>query len=400
LFALAAVFLPGAAAQASGVWYVDGTNGSDANGCLSSTTACKTIGHAIALASSGDTIKVAAGTYSENLTIAINLIIKGADPRTTIIDGGKRGPVLSITAGTVTFSDLTIQNGLGGDGGGIYFNSVDGNLTIIRSTISGNSGSGIFDSEYGNMTITDSTISGNSTGASGGGVFASAQNFVTITNSTLSGNSASNGGGIWVNNGIITVANSTISGNSATTNGGGINNEAVVVVTNSTITGNNAGSKGGGIFSPTYSTLTVASSTLSGNGAGSGGGAIFFQPGGTATATIQNSIVANSPTGNNCNSSTITSLGYNLSTDYSCRFGATGDRLSANARLGSLQMNGGPTATLALLAGSPAIDAGNPSGCTDGNGTLLTTDQRGSPRPDAEDNGIGCDIGAYERQAD
>jgi hypothetical protein len=54
---------------------------------------------------------------------------------------------------------------------------------------------------------------------------------------------------------------------------------------------------------------------------------------------------------------------------------------------------------MALLPGSPAIDAGNPAGCTDGSGHLLTTDQRGMPRPDRED-AVGCDVGAYERQTD
>lgn len=65
-----------------------------------------------------------------------------------------------------------------------------------------------------------------------------------------------------------------------------------------------------------------------------------------------------------------------------------------------LQNNGGPTQTQALLTGSPAIDAGNPNGCTDGNGNLIKVDQRGAPRPDKEDLGIGCDMGAYERQGD
>ena len=54
---------------------------------------------------------------------------------------------------------------------------------------------------------------------------------------------------------------------------------------------------------------------------------------------------------------------------------------------------------MALPIGSPAIDAGNPSGCTDGQGQPLKTDQRGKPRPDKEDTG-GCDIGAYESQSD
>ena len=55
--------------------------------------------------------------------------------------------------------------------------------------------------------------------------------------------------------------------------------------------------------------------------------------------------------------------------------------------------NGGPTKTMSLPSGSPAVDAGNPSGCTDGNGHLLKTDQRGKPRPDREDE-RGCDMGA------
>src|SRR5438105_13988144 len=67
--------------------------------------------------------------------------------------------------------------------------------------------------------------------------------------------------------------------------------------------------------------------------------------------------------------------------------------------LGLLQYNGGPTQTNALLSGSPAVDAGNPNGCTDGLGHLLKTDQRGKPRPDTEDPG-GCDMGAYESQSD
>ena len=54
---------------------------------------------------------------------------------------------------------------------------------------------------------------------------------------------------------------------------------------------------------------------------------------------------------------------------------------------------------MALLPGRPAIDAGNPSGCTDDLGHLLTTDQRGYPRHDPEDTG-GCDMGAYEKQSD
>ena len=85
--------------------------------------------------------------------------------------------------------------------------------------------------------------------------------------------------------------------------------------------------------------------------------------------------------------------------DGSCAFSNSGDRDNTNAVLGTLGYYGGPTPTIPLLTGSPAIHAGNPSGCTDGVGHLLTSDQRGMPRPDTEDSG-GCDMGAYERQSD
>jgi hypothetical protein len=139
---------------------------------------------------------------------------------------------------------------------------------------------------------------------------------------------------------------------------------------------------GSGIFA-------MDNSTVSGNSAGG------IVNGGTAT--LQNSIVDNNA-GINCHG-TITSHGYNLSSDDTCKLNVPGDLNNHDPLLGPLQNNGGPTETMALLPGSPAIDGGNPSGCTDGQGHLLKTDQRGMPRPDREDI-VGCDIGAYERQSD
>jgi len=107
--------------------------------------------------------------------------------------------------------------------------------------------------------------------------------------------------------------------------------------------------------------------------------------------------VANS-TGGNCAGS-IASNGYNLSSDESCSFTNKGDLNNVDPMLGLLQNNGGPTQTMALPSGSPAIDAGNPTGCADGQGHPLATDQRGLPRPDKEDS-AGCDMGAYESQSD
>ena len=130
-------------------------------------------------------------------------------------------------------------------------------------------------------------------------------------------------------------------------------------------------------------------------GEGTGGG-IFSEINGTK-AVLQNSIVASNG-GSDCQG-TMTSKGYNLSSDDSCSFNAPGDLNNTDPNLWPLQDNGGPTQTMAPLAGSPAIDTGNPDGCTDGHHDLLKTDQRGMPRPDTEDSG-GCDRGAYESQSD
>src|SRR5262249_23094313 len=64
----------------------------------------------------------------------------------------------------------------------------------------------------------------------------------------------------------------------------------------------------------------------------------------------------------------------------------TGDQTGVDPKLGPLADNGGGTQTRALLPGSPALDAGNTSGCP------AAQDQRGVARP----QGPGCDIGAYE----
>jgi hypothetical protein len=407
-------------AMARATWYVDGVHGSDNNNCKSRQHACKTIGHAISLASSGDSIMVAAATYQENLTIRFSLKIAGSGAQTTIIDGGATNTVMNVGIGQVAVSGLTIQNGYAQYGGGIYNH---GALTINNSTITHNhatgrgfgGGGGIYN--LGGLTIHNSTVSGNSTALirfrSGGGIWNGGT--LTIKNSTLIGNGAPLGGGIY-NQGGLTIDGSTISGNTAPSpynsgipaTGGGIFNGGAGTLTlnNSTLSGNSATSSGdvncgrtvggGGIYSPS-ATITINNSTLSGNyarncdGIGYGGGI-----NGSVTVTLQNSIIAYSPYGENCYG-TVISYGYNLSSDNTCTFNETGDLNNTNPLFGTLGSHGGPTQTIPLLSGSPAIDAGNPKGCADGNGKLLKTDQRGKPRPDKEDTG-GCDMGAYERE--
>ena len=101
-------------------WYVNGVSGSDSHNCLSPSTACKTIGHAISIASSGDTILVAAATYKEGLVISKSLNLRGSGATTTIIDGGGVKTVVTIPNATahVGLFNFTIRNGHGTYPGG------------------------------------------------------------------------------------------------------------------------------------------------------------------------------------------------------------------------------------------------------------------------------------------
>jgi hypothetical protein len=105
---------------------------------------------------------------------------------------------------------------------------------------------------------------------------------------------------------------------------------------------------------------------------------------GTSTVWLKNTIISNNFAYDNCNDSVV-SLGHNLDSGNSCGLNATGDLTNTNPLLGPLQDNGGSTLTHALLAGSPAIGAGDNNGCP-------PTDQRGVSRP----QGVFCDIGAFE----
>jgi predicted outer membrane repeat protein len=214
------------------------------------------------------------------------------------------------------------------------------------------------------VTITDCTISGNSFY---GGIRATGLTNLTVTNSTISGNSVNtgfppgdSGGGIHGANYVL-VENSTISGNSAATSGGGIYGGSIEIV-NSTISGNSAGTSGGGIYefgTPLHVSLDVRNSTITGNSAPSGGG--IYNVG---SVEVSNTTLNAGASGENIfnNGGTVTSDGYNLSSDDGGGYlTGPGDQINTDPLLGPLQDNGGPTFTHALLPGSPAIDAGDPN---------------------------------------
>jgi uncharacterized repeat protein (TIGR01451 family)/CSLREA domain-containing protein len=291
-----------------------------------------------------DTIALSAAVYvlsgaagddlasSGDLDITGSLTLSGAAATSTIIDGGGVDRVLDIDpsgAGiTVAIANLGVRNG----------------------NIPGESGGGI--RNRGTLTLTNVTLTANVSGIDGGGLLNLGA--VTLNNATISGNTAGDGGGLF--------------------NAAG----AVATLTNVTVSGNSASGAGGGILNGGTATLTNV--TLSGNVAAAGGLANA-----AGTMTVTNTLVAAS-TGGNC-SGTIGSGGNNLDDGSTCAFGAAGDLSNQNPLLGPLADNGGATPTLALLAGSPAIDAG-------GNAACPATDQRGVVRPFPA--GGSCDIGAFE----
>ena len=287
-----------------------------------------------------------------------------------------------LTLGSVTISG----NQASSEGGGI-FNI--GTLALSNSTIQGNSAGGVGGgvASPGNMTVYDSTISGNYAGQSGGGIY----NFgiLTVTGTTISGNSTSDqiansgyGGGI-ANFDILSATDDAIYGNSAYLGGGGIVNFYRATVTNTTITGNSAESGAGILNSLTtrfneLPTLIVSSCTIFGNSGAQGPG-IDNQAGGTLT--INNTIVAgNAPgyifpdvLGNASGSNNLIGVG-NLpggTGETGLDNGVNGNQVGTvfsiiDPKLGPLTSNGGPTPTMALLPGSPAIGAGSSSAVVSG----------------------------------
>lgn len=309
--------------------------------------------------------------------------------------------------GTLTLTNATLAgNAAGGVGtygyGGAIFNS--GTLTVTGGTLSGNvAGNSGAIWNTGALTVTGSTLSGNSASGSGGGIYNGGT--LTLTDTTLSGNSPSYGGngGAVFNDGVLTVTRCTFAQNTANA-GGAISNFGTLDVVNSTFVGNSARYLGGAIFISRQGTATITNSTISGNlvlvAAPYDSGGIFNDN----RLTINNSIVAGNlltsgptPTASDLVGTRNAKGSNNLigtggSDGLSARTNLLGVAVS-NLHLSPLGDYGGPTQTMALLAGCPAIDAGANSLAVGPIGAL-STDQRLLSRIVSGK----VDIGAYEVQ--
>lgn len=334
-------------------------------------------------------------------------------------------------------------SGRGGNGGGIYAYT---SATISNSTISGNntgngngnapgttqtspgsqSGDGGGALLQGTGSVTGTTFSGNQTGngasstsnfggpaGNGGGLaipdpdlFAGAG--YTISKSTFTSNATGHGG----NSGTLGIPGGDGGAGGGVFIGSNIFDARTASIADSTLTGNStgaggndtgggtggAGGRGAAIGVGEFTTLDLTHLTIAANTTGNGGtggtagarsdgGAIgIYSPFKPSTVTAKNSILAtNVPATCAVSNATLADGGHNLVFGTQC---ADITALStADPLLGALADNGGPTKTMALGAGSPALDVvpSTAAGCT-------AADQRGTTRP----QGKGCDAGAFE----
>jgi cysteine-rich repeat protein len=345
----------------------------------------------------GDTIVIAEGNYIERgITITKDVVLQGAGARETVIDGENTVPrILTIENGAaVTLSDLTLRNGRDESTGSAVV--YDG-TTLVSAHLEG--GGAIYN--QGDLTLSGVAVDSNETAGYGGGILNDGN--LTIERSTVSNNTALHGGGIKHNDGLLTVVNATFSGNTTTESGAALSIDGDAMISGTTI----------------YNNIADVDASDSGHAGGLAIGDFTWGiytndfPTDALLVRLKNAIVAGNRDGSpnqlspphDCRGP-IVSEGHNaIQVTAGCKITVSGSVLdpyrtstrdelndlfgiypsySLDLKVGELQNNSGPTDTHALLAGSPAIDAGDPEDCP-------LVDQRGIPR-----SGTACDIGAFE----
>ena len=350
-----------------------------------------------------------AGDLSLREAIALTNEQEGAD--TITFNSDLSGGTININSSLereLIIDDSVAINGLGQDNltldGGFIFNvESDVDLAIDGLNLVG----GKIDS-FGNLTLTNSTISQTIETSSDNSSIIS-RGTANIIDSSIIDNDGGDDIGILIESGTATIEGSTIANNEGVLGGSGvlILTDETVDISNSTIA-NNQNRFVGGVANAGGGTVNITNTTIANNNGGLGSGGIQNSSG---TVTVTSSILANNTgggfRGDIFGDGEFISGGNNLISngDDATGFvdGVNGDIVGSNgddgfnpetdllidARLGELQNNGGSTQTLALLDGSPAIDAGS-------NPNNLETDQRGEGFDRTVGN--GTDIGAFEVQ--
>ena len=381
---------------------------------------------AIAQAGAGDTVDATgvAGTITllnGELTIGQDLTITGPGEAVLAVSGNNASRVFEISAGAAAVSGITVTGGNESatlqHGGGIVIDA-SASLNLSDVTLSGNSGyfGGALNTGLNStLNLTNCTISGNSSRV-GGGIFNGGN--CSVTDSTFSNNATPGIGGIGggiSNEGNMTLSGCTLNGNSTSYMAGAIYNANLtsgqaLTMTNCTIAGNSAGTSYGAMLSSNYSLATVTNCTFTGNSAGTSVGGIFTGNGspfqllntlviGNSAPTdpdVQGPFDGSGTVGNNLIGNIGDATGFSSANHD--QFGVSQAPISLASVLqtsgGAAQLtnNGGPTETVALVANSLAIDAGNDAVLSAPYN--LATDQRGEPRLAAQH----VDIGAFETQ--
>ena len=337
--------------------------------------------------------------------------------------GAYGGALYAGNDGELEIIDSTFENNTATTNGGAVYIYNDNDATISGSTFTNNeslaSGGAIFGEIHYNVTIVDCTITGNSAADDGGGLAFYAKkpdNVLSITDTTIDANDAGDlGGGLKIDAQdplIVSITNSTVSNNTAQTDAGiGFDDPGITAtINNSTISANAALYGSGGVYIGSGSSLTVNQSTISANSSagsytGTDGGGIQLGDN-TSVVTLSGSIVSGNSSGvagaadfglySSLASDTASITATNSligEVDSRITVNGTNNVSSTNPMLGALANNGGPTKTMALLTGSPAIDAGpNPVATFTGN----EFDQRGAGY--ARIVGGLVEIGAFELQ--
>ncbi len=332
------------------------------------------------------------GFYAENSQFTLQG--GSASGNYGLYDGG--GLTLYNTVANISNAAIN-NNKASSTGGGLstYQGSLSMNNVTVNNNYVGSDGGGI-DLYQTPTTLVNVTVNNNHGQRNGGGIHNYWQT-LTLDRVTVSGNEAvgnqGDGGGVLNDRGVLIASNSTIDHNTTTGHGGGIYNDtdSIINLTNVTLSANTAAVNGGGIhseasFSTDVTAITLTNVTLKDNQAVSGGG-IFNGNTVHNFVYLKNTLIADSQP-QNCVGKAFTSAKYSLSTDTTCTLSGTGNHTNTPARLFPLLDNGGatrthlPNPTSVLVNGVVGVDC--PS-----------TDQRGVARP----QGLGCDIGAVERQA-